>query len=204
MDPASVEASDFENAGTAVATIHTVAATGDPSVFRVIVVPGSPGTLRLQVRAGAVLTDLAGNPLGTTSAIADNTILTVSAGSPPAGSVPNQTYPANELFEIISPQLGTRHLNQPSVYNGYVIFAGNAVHEVWDIANPYAPVKRAQMLSNFRSGEAESHQVTYAPRWHRYYLATISGKGIDIWNVTSTLAPTLVRPSNCRRSTTAT
>ena len=70
------------------------------------------------------------------------------------GVIPNLAYPPAEQFTAISPQLSSLHLNQPSVYNGYVIFAGNAVHEVWDIANPYAPVKRATFQSNFRSGEA--------------------------------------------------
>jgi DNA-binding beta-propeller fold protein YncE len=109
------------------------------------------------------------------------------------GVIPNLTYQPAEQFTAISPQLSSLHLNQPSVYNGYVIFAGNAVHEVWDIANPYAPVKRATFQSNFRSGEAESHQVTYARKPDgTTYLATISGRGVDFWNVTNTTAPTLV------------
>ena len=35
------------------------------------------------------------------------------------GVIPNLTYPTNELFQQISPQLSTNHLNQPSVFNGY-------------------------------------------------------------------------------------
>jgi DNA-binding beta-propeller fold protein YncE len=109
------------------------------------------------------------------------------------GVIPNLSYQPAEQFTAISTQLSSLHLNQPSVYNGYVIFAGNGVHEVWDIANPYAPVKRATFQSNFRSGEAESHQVTYARKPDgTAYMGTISGKGVDIWNVTNTTAPTLV------------
>ncbi len=109
------------------------------------------------------------------------------------GVIPNLAYTPAEQFTAISPQLSSLHLNQPSVYNGYVIFAGNAVHEVWDIANPYAPVKRATFQSNFRSGEAESHQVTYARKPDgTAYMASISGKGIDIWNVTNTTEPAFV------------
>ena len=109
------------------------------------------------------------------------------------GVIPNLTYQSAEQFTPISPQLSSLHLNQPSVYNGYVIFAGNAVHEVWDIANPYAPVLKAKFESNFRSGEAESHQVTYARKPNgTAYMGTISGRGVDIWNVTTTTAPTLV------------
>ena len=78
------------------------------------------------------------------------------------GVIPNLSYQPSEQFTAISPQLSSLHLNQPSVYNGYVIFAGNAVHEVWDIADTYAPIHQATFQSTFRNGEAESHQVTYA------------------------------------------
>jgi DNA-binding beta-propeller fold protein YncE len=82
-----------------------------------------------------------------------------------------------------------RHLNQPSVINGYAIFAGNAEHEVWDISNPYRPVHLADMISNHRAGEAESHQVSYARYGNTLYMVTISGRGIDIWNVSDTRKP---------------
>src|SRR5262245_24711300 len=109
------------------------------------------------------------------------------------GVIPNLTYGTNELFKQISPQLTTRHLNQPSVYNGYLVLAGNAVHEIWDISNPYAPVPKATLTSPYAAGEAESHQVTYGRRADgTTYLATTSGRGIDIWNVTVTTNPTLV------------
>ncbi len=121
----------------------------------------------------------------------------LAAGAPAAlavdGTMPNLTYMATQVFTRISPQLSSLHLNQPSVFNGYLLLAGNGVHEVWDIANPYAPVKRATMTSPFAAGEAESHQVTYARMPNgTTYLATISGKGVDIWNVTTTTNPVLV------------
>lgn len=109
------------------------------------------------------------------------------------GTIPNLTYAPSELFKQISPKLSSLHLNQPSVYNGYLILAGNGVHEVWDISNPYNPVKKATMNSPFAAGEAESHQVTYAKMTNGIcYMATISGKGLDIWNVTVTTNPVLV------------
>lgn len=109
------------------------------------------------------------------------------------GVIPNLNYPSNLLFKQISPQLTSLHLNQPSVYNGYLILGGNAVHEVWDIANPYAPVFKARMTSPYAAGEAESHQVTYGRMANgTTYFATTSGKGIDIWNVTVTTNPVLV------------
>jgi len=109
------------------------------------------------------------------------------------GTIPNLTYTQAELFKQISPKLSSLHLNQPTVYNGYLILAGNGVHEIWDIANPYAPVKRKTITSPFAAGEAESHQVTYSRTTNgTCYMATISGKGLDIWNVTVTTNPVLV------------
>ena len=112
--------------------------------------------------------------------------------SAPQGVIPNQTYPQSEVLKRISPQLGSRHLNQPSVINGYAIFAGNGEHEVWDISNPYQPQHVADMISHHAAGEAESHQVTYARRGEALYMATISGRGLDIWDVTDTPNPVLV------------
>src|SRR5687767_3411333 len=48
------------------------------------------------------------------------------------GYLPNQAYGPTNLFKQISPQLSDKHYNQPSAFNGYVIFAGNGVHDVWD------------------------------------------------------------------------
>ena len=78
MDARTVTAADFGNAGTAAVVVGTVAETS-PGVFTVPVMATSAGTLRLQVNAGAVLKDAAGNALDTTAAIADDTTLTVLA-----------------------------------------------------------------------------------------------------------------------------
>ena len=108
------------------------------------------------------------------------------------GQIPNQSYPAEEQWTVISPKMSDRHMNQPSVFNGYAILAGNAVHEVWDISDPYRPVFKAEMQSTHRHGEAESHQVTYGRDYDgNYYLATVSGRGVDIWDVTDTVNPRL-------------
>jgi hypothetical protein len=77
MKVSTIGIADFENAGTPAATINSVTPTGDPAVFNVSVYPGGPGTLQLQVKAGAVLEDTAGNALVTTTAIHDDTIITV-------------------------------------------------------------------------------------------------------------------------------
>jgi len=78
MDADTVSAADFGNAGTAAVTIGLVTET-TPGVFTVPVTPTSAGTLTLRVNAAAVLTDTSGNPLDTTSAIADNTTITVQS-----------------------------------------------------------------------------------------------------------------------------
>ena len=77
MDAGTVSAADFGNAGTAAISIGTVSAIA-PGVFTVPVTPTSTGTLQLQIKAGAVLTDVAGNALVTTSAIVDDTLISVT------------------------------------------------------------------------------------------------------------------------------
>lgn len=84
MDPATIDASDFGLGGTATATIDSVVHYG--GVTTVVVTPtlGTSGTLLLQVNDTAVLTDLAGNALDTTSAIADDPAVSiVSDVTPP-------------------------------------------------------------------------------------------------------------------------
>jgi hypothetical protein len=83
MNPATVELADFANGGTATATIDRVDPTPDPAVFKVTVTPTSVGTLNLQIAAAAVLEDFLGNALDTTSAIADDTTITVVADVTP-------------------------------------------------------------------------------------------------------------------------
>ena len=98
--------------------------------------------------------------------------------------MPNRSYPASELFTQISPQLGERHHNQPTVVDGYLLLAGNGVHEFWDISNPYSPTLVSEFFSPHRFGEAESHQVSYAKFADgSLYLVTISGRGIDLWSI---------------------
>jgi hypothetical protein len=77
MDPATIDASDFELTGTAAATIDSVVHYGGVTTIVVTPTSATSGTLVLQVKAGAVLADLAGNPLDTTSAIADDPAITI-------------------------------------------------------------------------------------------------------------------------------
>jgi hypothetical protein len=76
MDASTVDASDFSNAPSAAVTVGSVIETS-PGVFAVEVTPTTMGDLQLQVNAGAVLTDLAGNALDTIAASADDTVITV-------------------------------------------------------------------------------------------------------------------------------
>ncbi len=57
-----------------------------PGVFEVVVTPTSAGTLQLEVLASTSLTDAAGNPLDTTTAISSDTVLTIEA-PPGAGDI---------------------------------------------------------------------------------------------------------------------
>lgn len=77
IDASTVTAADFGNAGTSLLRMGAISETS-PGVFSVQVTPKNAGTLRLQVNAGAVITDVVGNPMDTTAASMDNTTLTVT------------------------------------------------------------------------------------------------------------------------------
>jgi cytochrome c peroxidase len=106
--------------------------------------------------------------------------------------MPNAERPASELFKRISPIMGKRHLNQPAVVNQTLFLGGNGEHEIWNIADPSAPVRLSELLSPHRAGEAESHQLSFA----RFpdgslHAVTISGKGIDLWDISNPSSPRL-------------
>jgi autotransporter-associated beta strand protein len=111
MNADTVSADDFSNAGTASVSFGAIVETS-PGVFSVAVTPTSAGTLRLQVPVGATMTDVADNPLNTTSAIPDDTEITVEAaaviatltseaanGSPHAGPLINAV--SGDLLETV-------------------------------------------------------------------------------------------------------
>jgi hypothetical protein len=78
MDPATIGADDFGNAGSSAITIQSVSQPL-PGILLVQVMPDTPGTLQCRINQGAGLADLAGNPLDTSSAILDDTVITVNA-----------------------------------------------------------------------------------------------------------------------------
>jgi hypothetical protein len=77
MDPASIGIDDFELLGTAGATVTSVLHLGKVTTVNVLPTPGTSGTIQLQVKAGAVITDLAGNALDTNAPITDPDSVTV-------------------------------------------------------------------------------------------------------------------------------
>ncbi len=114
-----------------------------------------------------------------------------------SGTIPNRGYAAQELYRQIGPDLSLGvHHNQSCVVDGYLFISGNGHQEIWDISDPYAPAQVAAMDSPHNAGEAEGHQVSFA-RYpdgrggHRLHAVTISGRGIDFWDITDARAPQL-------------
>jgi hypothetical protein len=83
MDLSTINVEDFENAGTATVEVDSVVATLDSKAFKVTVTPTTTGTVTLRVKAGAVFEDFVGNPVDTTSPIADDVTITVVADPTP-------------------------------------------------------------------------------------------------------------------------
>ncbi len=117
----------------------------------------------------------------------------------PAGSIPNKPLPAEkaDLPEskwkdgILSPSLlKGESLTQPTVINGYLVIAGNENFWFYDVSDPTAPKLLSHAVTpGARGGEAESHTVSYARYGNNLYMVTLSGTGIDTWNVNDVKAP---------------
>lgn len=107
------------------------------------------------------------------------------------GVLPNRTYRPDQQYTVISPPMGMgEDHNQPSVVNGFLMLAGNASHQIWDIADPFAPRQVSSFRSNHADGEAESHQVAFARTSDgRTLCVTISGRGVDLWDLTDPTSP---------------
>jgi hypothetical protein len=133
-----------------------------------------------------------------------------SAGSPGTGGmvsfqkaegkIQNTTQPASTTNlqksqwaqGLISPTLlqGT-HLNQPAVFNGYLMMAGNEDFFFYDVSNAASPKQLSKVSTPNRraGGEAETHTISFARSGNTFYMATTGGTGIDTWDVTSATAP---------------
>ena len=117
-----------------------------------------------------------------------------------AGTIQNTTQPASTTNlqksqwqqGLISPSLlGGTHLNQPAVFNGYLMVAGNEDFFFYDVSNATAPKQLSKMSTPNRraGGEAESHTISFARAGDTFYMVTTGGTGIDTWDVTSVTAP---------------
>ena len=80
IDETTVTAADFGNAGTSPVTIGAISETA-PGVFTVQATPTAAGSLQFEISAGAVITDTGGVPLDTSSAIPDDTLITVEVNT---------------------------------------------------------------------------------------------------------------------------
>ena len=78
MDAGTVTPASFGNAGSATISLGSVTEIS-PGVFTVEATPTTNGTLQLQIHAAAVLKDVAGNNLDTSSPILDDTTLVVQS-----------------------------------------------------------------------------------------------------------------------------
>jgi hypothetical protein len=93
------------------------------------------------------------------------------------------------------------HHNQPAVLNGYLHLNGNAGFSIYDISDPGNPRRLSHFVSPNdckdcgpkKEGEAESHTAAYARYGDKFYTATISGVGIDLWEVTDPTKPQLLK-----------
>ena len=120
-----------------------------------------------------------------------------------AGTIPNSPQPASTVNlpkadwqrGIISPSLQVgKQIAQPSVMNGYLVIGGNEEFWIYDVSNPASPRQLSTFSTpNKTGGEAESHTVSFARYGNTFYMVTIGGRGIDIWDVTNVTAPRHVK-----------
>jgi len=82
MDLSTITAADFDNAGTATATVGTPTQVSQ-AVIRVKLLPTTTGTLQLRIPSGSVLSSFVPLNLDTTSAILDETTITINSGTTP-------------------------------------------------------------------------------------------------------------------------
>lgn len=119
--------------------------------------------------------------------------------SRPEGTIPNSPQPdsavgipvSNWRDGLVSPTMLEGHqINQPQVFNGYLVIGGNEEFWIYDVSDPTDPRELSNFKTPGRTGaEAESHTVSFARYGDTYYMVTVSGKGIDTWDVTDVRSP---------------
>jgi hypothetical protein len=174
-------------AGTGGSTTGTGARGGTTGAAGTSGRGGSTGAAGTGARGGS--TGSAGNGAGGTPAF-----------QKAAGTIQNTTQPASTTNlqksqwqqGLISPSLlGGTHLNQPAVFNGYLMVAGNEDFFFYDVSNATSPKQLSKLSTPNRrvGGEAESHTISFARSGDTFYMVTTGGTGIDTWDVTSVTAP---------------
>lgn len=116
-----------------------------------------------------------------------------------AGKIPNVEQPASVVNlakadwqkGILSPTLlAGKALTQPVVFNGYLLITGNEEFWFYDVSNPASPKLLSSFASPTRRGaEAESHTISFARYGNTFYMVTVGGTGVDLWDVTNVMAP---------------
>jgi len=86
MDASTITTNTFEDGGTSGAAINSVTMASPPLSCTVVATPTTAGNLILQVKAGAVVKDLFGNPLDTDLAIQDDIVISVVAATAQNGT----------------------------------------------------------------------------------------------------------------------
>jgi hypothetical protein len=76
----AVTAADFNNAGTSTVTFGAITETS-PGVFTVVVTPTTAGTVQLRIPTTAQIADLGGNIVDVTTALLDDTTVTINAST---------------------------------------------------------------------------------------------------------------------------
>jgi hypothetical protein len=120
--------------------------------------------------------------------------------SAPEGVIPNEPQPSSVVNVnqqswsqgLISPSLLEGHqINQPAVINGYMLITGNEEFWFYDVSDPTSPEELSYFSTPNRrvGGEAEGHTVSFARRGDDYLTVTVSGTGIDTWDVTDVMNP---------------
>lgn len=106
---------------------------------------------------------------------------------------PNGSYPSHLLNKalnntLVSGNRGFGKQNQPAAYGGYLVIGGDGLHTFVNISDPYNPkiVKQVQSPTYRAGAEQENHQISFAKYPDgKEYMVSISGVGIDIWDVTN-------------------
>jgi len=107
--------------------------------------------------------------------------------------VPSLTYPANEVFTVIS-TVGSGSYGMAMMLDGYLgLLRSGSGLSLYDISNPYLPVQHGSTLS---MGLSEPHTYSQTTAFGGRHLVVVRGSGlggtgIGIWDLTNSAQPSL-------------